>query len=78
MACLIVERLKTPIVEDQQLDIAERALQAHIASIASGQRQIGEQSWNALIENRSVIAAGFVTQGAGEPTFADAGRPADG
>ena len=41
MACLGVERLKPPIVEDQQLDAAERALQARIAPVAPGKRQVG-------------------------------------
>jgi len=29
-----------------------------------------------VIEHRAVVAAGFVAEGAGKPTFADTGRPA--
>ena len=49
---------------------------AGIAAVAAGQREIGEQLGDALIENRAVVAAGLVAEGTGKPTFADAGRPA--
>ena len=38
-----VERLKTPIIEDEKIDAAERTQQAQMASVATGERQIGEQ-----------------------------------
>jgi len=43
-----IERLEPPVVEDEQLHAAERALDAGIATVAAGEREIGEQLGNAL------------------------------
>ena len=48
-----------------------------IATVAARQREIAEQLGNPLVEHGAVIAACLVAEGAGEPTFADAGRAAD-
>ena len=71
-----VERLEPPVVEDEELDAGEGSHDAGIASVAAGQREIGEQLGDALVEHRAVVAAGLVAEGAGKPTFADAGRAA--
>jgi hypothetical protein len=71
-----IEGLKTPVVENEQLHAAERALDARIATVAAAEREICEQLGNALIEHRAIVATGFVTEGRGEPAFADAGWPA--
>src|SRR5947208_182267 len=77
VALLGPKRLEAPIVEDQELDAAERAHQARVAAIAAGEREITEHAGRALIEHRAVVAAGFVAEGAGKPAFADTGRPFD-
>jgi len=46
-----VERFKTPIIEDQQFDAAERTHQPRVAAVAVGQREIGEELGDALIEH---------------------------
>lgn len=55
---------------------------ACVADTSSVRRPGPAPGWRtaleALIENRRVIPAGFVTQGAGEPIPADASRPAYG
>jgi hypothetical protein len=71
------EGLQAPIVENEQLDPAQGTHQARIASVTAGQCQIGEHAWDALIEDRAIVAAGLVPECAGKPTFADAGRPFD-
>ena len=71
-----IERFEAPIVEDEQLDAAERPHEAGIAAVAAGEREIGEQLGNALVEDGAVVAAGLVAERAGKPTFADAGRAA--
>jgi len=38
-----IEGLETPVVEDEQLYAAERALDAGIAAIAAGEREVGEE-----------------------------------
>jgi hypothetical protein len=69
-----IERIEAPIIENEELGAGEGSHDAGMAAVAAGQRQIGEQLWDALIEDRTVIAACFVAEGAGQPTFADAGR----
>jgi hypothetical protein len=75
-ASATVERFEAPIIEDEKLDAVEAAHDASVAAVAVGQREIGEELGNALIEHRAVVAAGHVAEGTGKPTFADAGRPA--
>ena len=57
-----VEGFETPVVEDEELYAAERALDAGIAAIAAGERKVSEQLGNALVEDGTVIAAGFVAE----------------
>ena len=76
-ALLGAERFEAPIIEDQQLDAAEGAHQPGIAAVAAGQREVGEQLWDALIEHRAVVAARLVAEGTSQPAFADPGRPFD-
>jgi hypothetical protein len=71
-----VEGIKPPIVEDEELSAIEAAHDAGIASVAAGEREIGEQLWDALIEHRSIVSAGLLAESTGKPTFADAGRAA--
>src|SRR6478672_9086797 len=71
-----IERFEAPIVEDEELDAGEAAQDAGIAAVTAGERELGEQLGNPLIENRAVVAAGLVTQGTSKPRFAHAGRPA--
>ena len=69
-----IERLEAPVVEDEQLHAAECTLDAGIATIAAGEREIGEQLGNALVEDGTIVATGFVAERRGKPAFADAGR----
>ena len=71
-----VERVESPIVEDEELSAVEAAHDAGVPSVAARQREIGEQLGDALVEHRAVVTAGLVAEGTGKPTFADAGRPA--
>ena len=71
-----VERFEAPIVEDEELDAGETTQNAGIATVTAGERELGEELGNPLIENRAVFAAGLVTQSTSKPRFAHAGRPA--
>ena len=73
-----IERFQSPIIQNQQLDATERAGDAGIAAVAARERQVAEQLGDALIEDGAIVAASLVAEGAREPTFADAGRAADG
>ncbi len=57
-----IERLKTPIIEDEQLHTAERPQQACITAIAAREREVGEQLGKALVEDGSIVATGFVAE----------------
>jgi hypothetical protein len=57
-----VERLETPIIEDEQLDTAEGSQDAGVTAIAAGECEISEQLGNALVEHGAVVAAGFVSE----------------
>jgi hypothetical protein len=72
-----IERLEPPVVEDEQLHAAERPLDTGIATVAAGEREVGEQLGNALVEDGAIVATGFVAERGGEPAFADAGRARD-
>ncbi|ESX81716.1 hypothetical protein X756_31340 [Mesorhizobium sp. LSHC412B00] len=65
---------RPPVVEDEELGAPERLEQAAIAPVAARQRERLEETRDAMIEHRSIVAAGFVAEGAGEPTLAQAGR----
>ena len=71
------ERLQAPVVEDEQLDPAERPHQPRVAAIAACQSEVGEHLRDPLIQDRTVVTAGLVAERTGKPTFADAGRPFD-
>src|SRR4051812_41124714 len=46
-------------------------------TVAACQRQCLEEPWQPPIDNRSIIAASLVAERAGDPAFADTGRPDD-
>src|SRR5215472_14576777 len=71
-----VERFEAPIIEDQELDAGKAVQDAGIAAIAAGERELGEQLGDPLVENRAVVTTSLVTERTGKPTFADAGGPA--
>src|SRR5438132_4953203 len=71
------ENRQAPVVEDEELNAPERLEQAAIASVAARQRERLEQTRDAMIEHRSIVAAGFVAERAGKPTLAQAGCACD-
>ena len=69
------ERLRSPIIEDEQLDARQRAQEPGVARIAVRDGEIGEQPGNAGVEDGEVLPAGLVAERAGEPALAQAGWP---
>jgi hypothetical protein len=47
------KRCKAPVIEDEQLEAAERTHQARRSSVSVSQRQIDKEAENALVEGRS-------------------------
>ncbi len=62
MACGGVERFETPVVEDEELHAPERSQETHIAAIGARQCEVGEELWNALVEDGAIVATGFVAE----------------
>ena len=69
-----IERFEAPVVEDEEIDATERAQEAGVAAVAAGERELGEQLGDPLVENRAVVTTSFVTERTGKPTFADPSR----
>src|ERR1700756_1931223 len=77
MTLLRSQRLESPIIQDEELDAAERTHQPRIAAITAGQCQIGEHPRDALVEHRAIVATRLLTERAGKPALADPGWPFD-
>ena len=60
-----IERLQTPIIEDQKIGTSEIAQETRMATVAARQREILEQPGHALIEDRAIVATGLVAEGRG-------------
>jgi len=58
-----IEGLEPPVIEDELLHPVERPQDAGIATIAAGEREVGEELGNALVEDGAIVATGFVAEG---------------
>jgi len=72
-----VERLQSPIVEDEQIGAAQVAKDAGMTPIAARQRKFFEELGHAVVEHRPIVATGLVAERRGQPALADAGRAND-
>src|ERR1700689_2815971 len=68
-----VEGFEAEVVENEQIGAAEGFDEARMAPVASGERQILAELRPAMIEDGAIVAAGFLADGASQPTLADAG-----
>jgi hypothetical protein len=48
-----------------------------VTTVTAGERELGEQSGDALIQDGAIVAACLVSECGPQPTFADTGRAAD-
>src|SRR5258707_11738598 len=72
-----IENRQAPVVEDQELNAAEGFEQAAIATVAPSEAEGLEQAGDAMVLDRTVVAAGLVAEGAGNPALAQPGCPRD-
>jgi hypothetical protein len=72
-----IEYRQAPIIEDEELNAPDGFEQAAIATVAASEGERLEQARNAMILNRTIVAAGFVTEGASNPTLTEPGCPGD-
>src|SRR5271168_301277 len=73
-----VEGFEAEVVEDEQIGAAKGFDETRMAPIAPGERQVLAELRPAMIEDGAIVAAGLLTDGAGEPTFAHARRADQG
>src|SRR6202140_3038202 len=71
------ENRKAPVVEYQELNAAEGFEHAAISAVAASKSERLEQARDAMILDRTIIAAGLVAEGAGNPALAEPGWPGD-
>src|SRR5665647_387936 len=72
-----IENRKAPVIEDQELNAADGFEQAAISAVAASQGERLEQARDAVILDRTIVAAGFVAEGAGNPALAEPGCSRD-
>jgi len=72
-----IENREPPVVEDEELNATDGFEQAAIAAVASSEGERLEQARDAMILDRAIVAASFVTEGASNPAFAQPGCPCD-
>ena len=68
---------QTPVVQDQKVQFGDGLEHAGVASVTPGQGEGLEETWDAVIDDAAPVPTGFVTQGAGNPAFAEAGLTGD-
>gem|GEM_PF-2662667 len=72
MALLRVQRLKPPVVQDQQFHVAKAAHETRITPVNMRDGKIGEEFRRPGIERRSIVTTGLEADRAGQPAFSDA------
>jgi len=72
-----IENRQAPVVEDEELNATDGFEQAAIAAIASSEGERLEEARDAMILDRTIVAASFVTEGASDPALAQTGCPCD-
>ncbi len=71
------QRLRPPIVQDEQFGAGDRAQKARVTGIAMGDREIGEEPGNAGVKDGDIFPASLVSERASEPALAQAAGAGD-
>ena len=69
-----IERLQSPVIQDEKIGAAQVAQKTRMTSISARQGKVCEEPGDALIEHRPVVTAGFVAECRGKPALASTGR----
>src|SRR5450432_913264 len=72
-----IEYRQAPVIKDEELNAPEGFEQAAIAAVAPSEGERLEEARNAMILDRTIVAASFVADGASNPTLAEPGCPCD-
>ena len=66
-----------PVVDDDEVDAGEVAVESGDGALAMGDAQVVEQPWPPQVEGLVAFEAGLVGERASDPTLAGAGRTSD-
>src|SRR5258708_5961436 len=78
IAALIgVERLRSPVIKNEQIETSDSTQHPGIAAIGAAECQGREETWHAMVRNCEVVPTSLVAEGASEPALADAAWPGD-
>lgn len=66
---LLLERLQSKIIQNQQVRPGQQAQFSLIAAVSAGDAQAFEQSRRSLVAHAQALTAGLVAKGTGEPAF---------
>src|SRR6266849_3673530 len=78
IAALIgVERLRSPVIKNEQIETSDSTQHLGIAAIGAAECQGREETWHAMVRNCEVVPTSLVAEGASEPALADAAWPGD-
>ena len=72
-----VKGFEAEVVEDAEIGSTQGLDEARMAAVAPGERQVVAKLRPAMVENRAIVAAGSVADGARQPALSDAGRGSD-
>src|SRR5260370_5395234 len=78
IAALIgVERLRSPVIKNEQIETGDSAQHLGITSIGASECEGGEETRHAMIRNCEVVPTSPVAEGASEPALAAAAWPGE-
>jgi hypothetical protein len=78
IAALIgVERLRSPVIKNEQIETSDSTQHLGIAAIGAAECQDRKETWHAMLRNCEVVPTSLVAEGASEPALADAAWPGD-
>ena len=61
-----VHRREAPVVEDEQVGFGKAGEELGVAAVAAADVEFGEQPWQAQVEGAEALAAGLVSERAGD------------
>jgi len=66
---LVIERLKPPVIDDEELGSGQSGEHSSIAAIGSGNAQLLKEPGETKIRGLIILPAGFLTEGTGHKAF---------
>ncbi len=69
MSSLVIEWLKSPVIDDEELSSGQSGEDSAIAAIGSGDAQFLKEPGETKIRGSLILPAGFLTKGTGQEAF---------